>query len=139
MVSVSISYQGDLHCLAVHGPSGSQLPTDAPRDNMGRGEAFSPTDLLATSLGTCMLTTLAIAAVRKGIDLAGASAQVEKQMSDTPPRRIAKIAARFIIPLPADHPERPALEAAARSCPVHRSLHPDVVQDVTFEWNEQAH
>lgn len=135
MVSISIDYSGDLHCLAIHGPSGSEVPTDAPRDNMGRGEAFSPTDLLATAYGTCLLTTLAIMARRKELDVSGARAEVEKHMSAEPPRRVQRLVARVLVPLPASHPERKALEAAALACPVARSLHPEVEREVTFHWS----
>ena len=130
-----MTYQGDLHCVAVHGPSGSQLPTDAPADNQGRGEAFSPTDLVATALGTCILTTMAICARHQGIELAGARAAVAKEMSAEAPRRIARLSVRITMPLPADHPQRHALQAAADACPARRSLHPDVHVDTTWAWN----
>ena len=134
MVSISVRYEGGLHCAAVHGPSGAVLPTDAPRDNQGLGEAFSPTDLVATALGTCVITTMAIVAKRKGYDLPAIGAEVEKHMTTEAPRRIARLVTRLTIPLPADHPDRPVLEAAAHACPVHRSLHPDVEQDIRFVW-----
>ncbi len=134
MVPITFRYDGGLRCISTHGPSGSTLPTDAPTDNMGKGEAFSPTDLVATALGTCIVTTMAIVAKRKGYDLPAVTADVEKHMTATPPRRIAKIVVRLSIPLPADHPDRPVLEAAAHACPVHQSLHPDVEKDVTFAW-----
>lgn len=138
MVSISVQYQGSLHCAAVHGPSGAVLPTDAPRDNQGLGEAFSPTDLVATALGTCVITTMAIVAKRKGHDLPGLTANVEKHMTTDGPRRIAKIVTRLTIPLPPDHPDRALLEAAAHACPVHKSLHPDVEKDITFSWTGAA-
>ena len=135
MVEVTMTYQGDLHCVAVHGPSGSQLPTDAPVDNQGRGEAFSPTDLVATALGTCILTTMAIYARHRGIELAGARATVGKEMSAEAPRRIARLNLRITMPLPHDHPQRQALLAAADACPVKRSLHPDVQVETTWAWS----
>lgn len=138
MVSISVRYEGSLHCAAVHGPSGAVLPTDAPRDNLGLGEAFSPTDLVATALGTCVITTMAIVAKRKGLDLPGLTADVEKHMTTEGPRRIAKIVTRLAIPLPPDHPDRPVLEAAAHACPVHKSLHPEVEKDITFSWTGAA-
>ena len=110
------------------------MATDAPVDNEGRGAAFSPTDLAATALGTCILTTMGIAARRKDIEMAGAKARVLKEMSADAPRRIARIVVEIEMPLPADHPERAFLEAAGTGCPVHRSLHPDVDKNVSFSW-----
>src|SRR5258708_6707020 len=86
MVEVNITYEGDLHCSAVHGPSQARLMTDAPKDNMGKGDAFSPTDLVGTALGTCMLTLIGITGKRHNLDVAGATARVTKEMSATPPR-----------------------------------------------------
>jgi putative redox protein len=134
MVNISIRYTGDLHCAATHGPSQSELATDAPVDNNGKGEAFSPTDLLATALGTCMATVMAIAAQRHQIELRGMTVTVTKEMSTDTPRRIARLTSEMHIPLPEDHPQRALLEAAALSCPVHHSLHPDVEKPVKFVW-----
>jgi len=134
MVHSDITYLGGLRCEAVHGPSGTKILTDAPVDNHGKGEAFSPTDLMATSLGLCMATIIGIAAERHGVELTGMTVGVDKIMATDTPRRIARIAVVFKIPLPPDHPQRKLLEAAALACPVHHSLHPDVVKDVTFEW-----
>ena len=134
MVEIKIDYEGELHTRAVHGPSQSELATDAPVDNQGKGAAFSPTDLAATALGTCVLTTMGIAARRKGVELKGSRARVVKEMSADTPRRISRIVVEIEIPLPADHPERAFLEAAGTGCPVHRSLHPEVVKDVSFSW-----
>lgn len=135
MVEFSIVYKGGLRCEAVHGPSGAVVPTDAPTDNLGRGEAFSPTDLCATSLGTCMVTTMAIYAERKGFEFpAGATLAVRKIMTSTPPRKIARVEADVAIPLPAEHPERSELERVAKNCPVALSLHPEIEQAVTFRW-----
>lgn len=135
MVEFSIVYQGGLRCEAVHGPSGAILPTDAPTDNLGRGEAFSPTDLCATSLGICMVTTMAIYAQRKGFDFpAGATLTVRKIMTATPPRRIARIEVDMELPMPATHPECKDLERVAENCPVALSLHPDVEKALTFRW-----
>lgn len=134
MVEISIEYLGDLRCEARHEPSGTVITTDAPVDNEGRGESFSPTDLAATSLGTCMLTIMGIAARRQGIDIGKTTVKVLKEMTPQPPRRIAKLTVVFTIPLSADHPQRSLLENAARSCPVHLSLHPEVTQEMRFEW-----
>jgi putative redox protein len=134
MVEISIRYQGDLRCEARHEPSGMVLTTDAPVDNEGKGESFSPTDLAATSLGTCMLTIMGIAARKQGVDLAGTTVRVVKEMSARPPRRIARLSVVFTIPLPASHEKRVLLETAAKNCPVHLSLHPDVEQVMRFDW-----
>src|SRR5437867_13312560 len=91
MVKVSIKYTGALHCDATHGPSQSKLSTDAPTDNKGKGEAFSPTDLVATALGTCMSTTMGIKAQELGVDLRGMTSSVEKEMSKDAPRRIVAV------------------------------------------------
>ena len=129
MVEIKIDYQGDLHCRAVHGPSGTVLETDAPVDNNGRGESFSPTDLVATALGVCMTTVMGIVAKRKEIDLEGMQVTVRKHMSTDTPRRISKLEVDLDIPLPADHPERRLLESTGNGCPVHHRLHPDVVRN----------
>ena len=134
MVEISIKYLGDLRCEARHEPSGTVITTDAPVDNEGRGESFSPTDLAATSLGTCMLTIMGIAARKQGVDLGESTVKVLKEMTAQPPRRIAKLTVVFTIPLPASHEKREMLENAARNCPVHMSLHPEVVQEMRFDW-----
>ncbi|MFZ4683554.1 MAG: OsmC family protein [Terrimicrobiaceae bacterium] len=138
MVEFSVKYEGSFRCLSTHGPSGAVLPTDAPKDNLGKGEAFSPTDLTATSLAACMLTTMAIVVQKKSLQavLDGASAKVRKHMTAEPPRRIAKIEVEVTIPLPESHPDREVLEHAARNCPVSLSLHPEVEQAVTFVWKK---
>jgi putative redox protein len=134
MVRIEVVYEGDLHTTCVHGPSGRELATDAPRDNEGRGESFSPTDLLATALGSCLLTVMGIVARRRGWRLEGARATVEKHMLAEPERRIGRLAVRIDMPagLPAE--SRAVLERAALSCPVHRSLHPDVKVELDFRW-----
>ena len=134
MVEISIKYLGDLRCEARHEPSGTVITTDAPVDNEGRGESFSPTDLAATSLGTCMLTIMGIAARKQGVDLGETTVKVLKEMTAQPPRRIAKVTVVFTIPLPASHQKRAMLEEAARNCPVHLSLDPGVEQEMRFDW-----
>lgn len=136
MVEISVTYQGDFHCLSTHAPSGAKLPSDAPKDNLGKGEAFSPTDLTAASLATCMLTTMAIVAQKKSLqaDIKNATAQVRKHMTAGLPRRIAKIEVAVKLPLTSSHPDRATLEHAALNCPVYLSLHPDVEKAVIFEW-----
>ncbi len=132
MVSISITYEGALRTTAAHGPSRVKILTDAPVDNHGRGEAFSPTDLVAAALGSCMATVMGIAAQRKGVELRGMTISVQKTMSATPPRRIARLEVEIRLPIPAEHKDRALLEAAALSCPVHQSLHPDIEMPVTF-------
>jgi putative redox protein len=134
MVTIEIEYQGELHTQAVHGPSGTRLITDAPVDNGGKGEAFSPTDLVATALGTCMVTTMGIYAARHEIDLRGTKVTVAKHMVQQPARRIGKLQVDIHLPLPPTHPRRSALENAALTCPVHRSLHPDVLIPIAFHY-----
>ncbi len=134
MVAIQVKYEGDLHCRAVHGPSGSELTTDAPTDNQGRGESFSPTDLVATALGTCMLTVMGILARTLGIDIAGATATVEKEMTATPPRRIQRLTVKIHLSQAHSFENREKLERAVRTCPVHRSLHPDVEIPIEFSW-----
>ena len=138
MVEITAVYEGQLRCTATHGPSGATLPTDAPKDNMGRGEAFSPTDLVATALGTCMLTTMGIVAQRNGIELGGARVRVTKEMVAQPSRRIGTLGVEIIVPTELGDDDRKRLEGAAMHCPVHRSLHPDVQIPVTFRWGEAA-
>lgn len=137
-VSITVDYAGDLRCQATHGPSQKQLITDAPVDNHGKGESFSPTDLVATALATCMATVIGIKAQQKNLDLAGMKVSVEKHMSEDSPRRIVRLPITIDIPLPADHPDRRLLEATALSCPVHQSVHPDIDKSVTFVWSGHA-
>lgn len=136
MVKVELKYEGDLHCQAVHAPSGTTLSTDAPKDNQGRGESFSPTDLVATALGACMLTIMGIMAKTLGISIDGTTATVEKEMASAPVRRIARLAVRIHIPHEISEANRIKLERAAHSCPVHQSLHPDVEKPVEFVWGQ---
>ena len=134
MVKVSATYEGGLRCRAVHGPSGAVVVTDAPVDNHGKGESFSPTDLVATALGACMMTIMGIVADRHGIPLAGMTAETEKVMSQSPPRRIASLRTRLTVPLPPDHPHRQLLEQAAHTCPVHKSLAAEIDAPIEFVW-----
>lgn len=134
MVEISISYEGDLHCKAQHGPSGRILETDAPVDNQGRGESFSPTDLVATALGSCMATILGIVAKRHDLDLRGTKITVQKEMSTNAPRRISRLTTEIHIPIPENHPQRALLETSAKTCPVYHSLHPEIEKLVTFHY-----
>lgn len=132
MVEIKLSYEGDLHCSATHGPSGNTLVTDAPLDNNGLGQAFSPTDLLATALGSCMATVIGILARRREITVEGMTVTVRKFMSEDLPRRVKRLELDLRIPLSAEHPDRKLLESAARGCPVHHSIHPDI--EVVMNW-----
>ena len=135
-VEITTVYEGQLRCRATRGPSGNTLITDAPVDNHGKGESFSPTDLVATALGACMSTVMGIFAARHEIDLRGMQISVRKEMVQTPVRRIAKLTTEIRMPLPATHEHRATLERTALTCPVHASLHPDVEKPVTFIWAE---
>jgi putative redox protein len=134
MVRINLEYQGELHCNATHEPSGSQLTTDAPKDNQGRGESFSPTDLVAAALGSCMLTIMGIVARTHNIEIGNATATVEKEMSSTPPRRIARLAVKIHVSQPVGAEDRMRLENGVRTCPVHKSLHPEMEIPVEFVW-----
>jgi putative redox protein len=137
MVQINLEYAGELRCHAQHGPSGQTLMTDAPVDNHGKGESFSPTDLVATALGSCMLTIMGIFAQRHEIDLRGTKVLVKKEMTTGPVRRIARLTTEIRLPIPASHPHREALERAALTCPVHQSLHEEVERPVQFIWKEE--
>lgn len=135
MVEMQIIYQGQLRCDAVHAQSGTHINTDAPRDNMGKGEAFSPTDLVGVALGTCMLTTAAIRAKKLGIELEGGTVRVVKEMIAAPVRRIGRLTVEIRLRASTSPDIRQQLEEAALSCPVHKSLHPDVQVPVTINWD----
>ena len=133
MVEINITYDGSLRCRAIHEPSHSSLTTDAPRDNEGLGESFSPTDLVATALGTCMVTIMGIYAKRHDLDLEGTRVLVVKHMN-TNPRRIGELPVTIDIPRSFDARHREAFKLAADSCPVHASLHPDIKSPVTINF-----
>lgn len=131
-----IIYKGDLRTEAKHLQSGTVIETDAPVDNQGKGERFSPTDLVATALGNCMLTIMGIKARDMNIDLTGTTIDITKVMV-ADPRRIGtiKVAFRFPSSLNIGEKEQTILERAALTCPVAKSLSAELVQDVTFNWN----
>ncbi len=134
MVQIHVEYQGALRTRATHGPSGTSLITDAPTDNHGKGETFSPTDLVATGLASCILTILGIVAERHGWSLEGASATVEKKMVADPGRRIGELEVLLRLPGEWDAKSRAILEKAAHSCPVHATLGGRVEMPLRFEW-----
>ena len=133
-VEINIIYEGGLHCIATHGPSKNNLITDAPVDNGGKGAAFSPTDLVATALGTCMATVMGLVANRNNLNIDGLQVQVIKEMTAAPVRRIGSLKTRLVFPAgkPLAAADRAKLEAAARACPVKQSLHPDVQTPIEF-------
>jgi uncharacterized OsmC-like protein len=134
MVTITSTYDGGLRCTANHGPSGVTLITDAPVDNHGKGESFSPTDLVATAVANCMLTIMAITAERHEINVKGTTVTIGKEMSSDAPRRIVGLKSVMTIPLPANHPQRSLLEAATLSCPVKKSISPEIDASVEFRW-----
>ena len=134
-VSMDVVYEGSLRCDATHGPSGSSLKTDAPVDNQGKGESFSPTDLVATALGACMTTIMAITADRLGVDIKGTKVTVAKHMVADPERRIGKLESRICVPVSVDQASQVKLEAAAHNCPVMKSIDPRIETIVEFDWS----
>ena len=132
MVKIDATYDGNLRCTATHGPSGKQLITDAPVDNMGKGESFSPTDLLATSMLTCIMTIVAIRADSKEIDVKGMTGSVEKTMASGP-RRVAKLEVVVNLPSGLDMEDRAWLITEGCNCPVCVSVSESMEVDVTFQ------
>ncbi|MCA9001779.1 MAG: OsmC family protein [Planctomycetes bacterium] len=134
MVQCEITYQGGLRTHGVHGPSGAHILTDAPVDNRGKGEAFSPTDLVGVALGSCMLTLMGIAAEDNGWDLDGAGVVVIKKMKASPMRHIGRLEVQLSVPGQWSTEQRNVLEASARGCPVMASLGERVQVDLQFTW-----
>ena len=131
-----VTYTGELRTTCRHVRSGNEFITDAPTDNTGLGEAFSPTDTVATGLASCMLTVMGIKARDINVDLSGATANVTKHMASEP-RRISKIEVDFELPALVSEKNRTILERTANTCPVHYSLHPDIEKIVTFNWVQE--
>ncbi|MBT6843934.1 MAG: OsmC family protein [Candidatus Melainabacteria bacterium] len=127
-------YLGNLRVQLKHGPSKSTIETDAPVDNNGKGEKFSPTDMLASSLAACMLTIMGIVAQRDEIDLSEVTFNTRKDMTTDSPRRVSKISVEFHLPATLEQKQRIKLENAAKTCPVHHSLHPDIEQEIEFKY-----
>lgn len=128
-----VTYLGDLRTSSVHLQSGTEILSDAPKDNHGKGEAFSPTDLLANALGSCMISIMAIKSKDLDLDLTGSTIDVTKIMQ-AEPRKIAKIEIVMNMSIAADEKNRTILERVAMNCPVLLSLNPDIEKDVTFHW-----
>lgn len=129
-----VTYIGDLRTVCKHVASGDSFVTDAPVDNQGLGQAFSPTDTVATALASCMFTIMGIKARGLEVDLNGSEAKVTKIMASDP-RRIAKIKLTMHLPSPVSEKNRTILERAALTCPVNLSLHPDIERDISFHWD----
>jgi len=138
MTQMNVEYLGNLRCSAHHVDSGTEVLTDAPRDNQGLGSSFSPTDLLATALLTCMQTIMGITARARGWDLSGMSGSVHKEMSNEGPRRVSRLLIEIHIPGAWSHQDRIVLELAARSCPVAKSLSPEIEQAVNFSYGRKT-
>ena len=137
MATAKITYLGELRTECTHLQSGNTLITDAPCDNQGKGEAFSPTDLLATSLGACILTIMGIKARDNQIDITGTEVEITKIMATEPPRRVTEVVVEFFFPGKPYTPEEKALvESVAGTSPVPLSLHPELVQSIRFNWQD---
>ena len=134
MVPQNTLYIGELRCTATHGPSKVELITDAPTDNHGKGESFSPTDLVVTALSTCMITTAGIAAQKEKVSLDGTKIYAEKHMSSEPPRRIRKVVVRFDVTAGVPPDYRPKFENICRTCPVALSINPGIELDLKFQY-----
>ena len=126
MPTVSCRYRGELRCEATHHGSGAVLITDAPIDNAGKGEEFSPTDLLATSVATCMLTIMGITAKSRNWSIEGSTAEVDKQMTQSGPRKVEKLSVHLKLPQQLSNEQRALLQRVAEQCPVKRSLDPSI-------------
>ncbi len=133
-VPITCKYLGNKKTLLIHGPSGRELQTAAPLDNQGDGSSFSPTDLSASSLLSCVITTMAIYAERNGIDLSGTHGRIEKHMN-ADPRRIGKLPAQIHLPRSLPPQQREVLQRVALTCPVHRSLNPEVEINLDFTYD----
>ena len=135
MATVTAKYLGNLRVECTHCATGTQIITDAPLDNHGKGEAFSPTDLCVTALASCAMTIIGIYGQAHDVDVTGTQIEVVKTMSANPPRRIAKIEVVFTMPdREYTDKQKIMIERAANTCPVHLSLHPDIEQIITFKW-----
>jgi uncharacterized OsmC-like protein len=135
MATSKVTYLGDLRTSSIHLQSGSEIISDAPLDNNGKGEAFSPTDTVANGLASCMFTVMGIKANEMNVDFSGSTAEVTKVMA-AEPRRISEIHITFNMNLSADKKTKTILERTALTCPVHFSLHPDIKREIVFNWKE---
>jgi len=138
IVTIEGSYEGDLRVRATHGPSRHSLVTDAPIDNHGKGESFSPTDLVVTAMGTCICTILGILAERHSINLSSMRFVTTKEMVAQPRRRLGRVVTTLYLPASLDDKQRALLEAAAHTCPVHESLRPEVEAIIEFVYEDSS-
>ena len=136
MVTISIDYEGELRCTLEHGLSATTLQTDAPVDNNGKGESFSPTDLCASALGSCIATIVGMQMQALGVDLKGMRVEVRKEMSKYLPRRISKLETEIWLPVALADVHKKKVEMAAKNCPVRHSLHPEIEKPITFHWKD---
>ena len=136
MAKFDIFYEGGLRTRCVHQENGKILKTDAPKDNMGKGEEFSPTDLVAVALGSCIATLMGIAANKLKADLSGLRLTVEKEMATAPSRKIGRLKVDIYCPQTFSPEVTKQIEDRGLHCPVHQSLHPEVSQEITFHWGE---
>jgi len=136
MIQIHIDYLGDLHCKITHGPTGQTIITDAPVDNQGKGEFISPTDMVAASIGSCVLTIMGIAARTNNINIEGSSVIVTKEMTNVPFRRIKTLQMDFTFVHPLDEKEFKIISAVPKTCPVTRSLSPDVEIITNYNFSE---
>ena len=134
MIEIYIDYLGDLHCKVKHGPSGQEFLTDAPIDNQGKGEYFSPTDLAATAMGSCIATIMGIKAREHNIDIVGMKIKVTKEMMNQPYRRIKKLTLDVVFPHKLNEHDFTIMKNVIKTCPVTRSLHPDIEIDVEYRF-----
>jgi putative redox protein len=134
MVKVNINYEGALHCVVAHEQSGKTLHTDAPVDNGGKGESFSPTDLCASALGSCIATIVGMELEKLNVDLTGMRIEVNKAMSANLPRRIARLETQVWLPVELTDDQQWKVEIAAKNCPVHHSLSAEIEKPIIFHW-----
>ena len=135
-MTASIIYHGDLRCQATHLQSGTVIESDAPTDNRGKGEKFSPTDLLCVSLGTCIITTIALKARELSLGVSDTRIEVTKHMLNDP-RRVGQIdvIVKFPSSLSVEEKDKTVLERTGNNCPVARSIHPDIKANISYEWD----
>jgi uncharacterized OsmC-like protein len=134
MVKIKINYEGGLRCELEHELSGNTFKTDAPVDNNGKGESFSPTDLCASALGSCMATIIGMQMESMGLDVTGMRVEVQKDMSADLPRRIARLSTEIWLPIELNDDQQWKVQLAAKNCPVHHSLNPEIEKPVVFHW-----
>jgi putative redox protein len=134
MVKVKINYTGELRCELEHEKSGKTFETDAPVDNQGKGQSFSPTDLCAAAFGSCIATIVAMQMDALGVDLSGMRIEVQKEMTKNQPRRIASLMTEIWLPIELNDEQQWKVELAAKNCPVHHSLHPEIKKPIIFNW-----